>query len=143
MFHFNSIKVRLELCRTTSKLRDILTFQFHKGAIRTGWPPSIKLVFTWFQFHKGAIRTLDTILHSRAELHFNSIKVRLELKNAMASHLQVQFQFHKGAIRTTIHFYLLKSIRNFNSIKVRLEQISQSEFNTNFSFQFHKGAIRT
>ena len=56
-------------------------------------------------------------------LHFNSIKVRLELlDNFKNSVFDNKFQFHKGAIRT----------------------ISSAALNyANESFQFHKGAIRT
>ena len=56
--------------------------------------------FFEFQFHKGAIRTLAGIIFYRAIVHFNSIKVRLELPVALSNRL---------------NYY------DFNSIKVRLE----------------------
>ena len=53
---------------------------------------------------------------------FNSIKVRLEHKNAVQHPKTPKFQFHKGAIRT----------------------VSSAALNyANAKFQFHKGAIRT
>ena len=53
-----------------------------------------------FQFHKGAIRTelLDLLEGNRA--NFNSIKVRLELMMESCLPPARLFQFHKGAIRT-------------------------------------------
>ena len=55
MKNFNSIKVRLEPDSTSSYLTS-LSFQFHKGAIRTLSPPAIAVCWRYF----------------------NSIKVRLE-----------------------------------------------------------------
>ena len=57
-----------------------------------------------------------------AQIHFNSIKVQLELL--------------KIIIKVLIYAY-------FNSIKVQLEQVSTKEFSLNPIFQFHKGTIRT
>ncbi len=57
--NFNSIKVRLELQALALEYPKLLTFQFHKGAIRT------------------MQRYVTTLLES----NFNSIKVRLERKN--------------------------------------------------------------
>ena len=62
-----------------SDLIALPSFQFHKGAIRTGGTRTQEGGFQRFQFHKGAIRT--TMRHTAA------IAVLL-------------FQFHKGAIRT-------------------------------------------
>ena len=76
-----------------------------------------------FQFHKGAIRTAASCLLQYRHKHFNSIKVRLELRAAgLNPYLAMQFQFHKGAIRTKSVISLLNGI---------------------MKFQFHKGAIRT
>ena len=55
-------------------------------------------------------------------LHFNSIKVRLELELRSIINALSKFQFHKGAIRTVA-----------SSTPLRADE----------SFQFHKGAIRT
>ena len=35
-----------------------LLFQFHKGAIRTGYGGTLGVLSVEFQFHKGAIRTM-------------------------------------------------------------------------------------
>ena len=75
---FNSIKVRLELGKTTS-VQSLATFQFHKGAIRTV--------------------TIDGETR-HCVLNFNSIKVRLELSILGINYYHSIFQFHKGAIRT-------------------------------------------
>ena len=98
--NFNSIKVRLEQPRGSiySRLRE---FQFHKGAIRTVTTVLFVTLLSLFQFHKGAIRTLPLSVLVLLLVHFNSIKVRLELFGTV--HLYPQntlFQFHKGAIRT-------------------------------------------
>ena len=54
-----------------------------------------------FQFHKGAIRTGNHVDDLNGFNNFNSIKVRLEQDGYTISRLYVKFQFHKGAIRTT------------------------------------------
>ena len=54
--------------------------------------------------------------------HFNSIKVRLELKEVIPGDKFKLFQFHKGTIRTQKGLTLLQQNINFNSIKVRLER---------------------
>ena len=56
MKNFNSIKVRLEPDSTSSYLTS-LSFQFHKGAIRTGDGQANYKASPIFKFHKGAIRT--------------------------------------------------------------------------------------
>ena len=58
--------------------KSIIAFQFHKGAIRTDVVGITLHVVALFQFHKGAIRTEIEDAFLLAELHFNSIKVRLE-----------------------------------------------------------------
>ena len=61
-----------------------------------------------FQFHKGAIRTRQDAVPMRLLCHFNSIKVRLELTPACARIMRVRvFQFHKGAIRTAMVYIIL------------------------------------
>ncbi len=74
---FNSIKVRLEHF-SYGQLLPGITFQFHKGTIRTAFYRSQELLSSEFQFHKGTIRTLFTALRSYFLLNFNSVKVRLE-----------------------------------------------------------------
>ena len=98
--------------------------------------------------------------------NFNSIKVRLELKEEHRKNYLTRFQFHKGTIRTHFPFRgEVFEVFNFNSIKVRLERnvlnmvwIIVSDFNSikvrlelskffvgkaTTLFQFHKGTIRT
>ena len=55
-WHFNSIKVQLELMQEPDLIRSLR-----------------------FQFHKGTIRTLSLDLAKVLLLNFNSIKVQLEL----------------------------------------------------------------
>ena len=78
--------------------------------------------FPIFQFHKGTIRTKNLPYQHDSNLHFNSIKVRLEL-------------FTDGAINA--------ALIHFNSIKVRLEQEITLSVTQSQQFQFHKGTIRT
>ena len=79
-----------------------------------------------FQFHKGTIRTAPTGDLCIANIHFNSIKVRLELAVLVAGGRLPgsRFQFHKGTIRTSFLFLLGPAFEDFNSIKVRLELIN-------------------
>ena len=123
----------------------MVTFQFHKGTIRTlSLRDNLSLSL---DFNSIKVR-LELIMMSFALLmlsDFNSIKVRLEPCTAVRlSSPRTKFQFHKGTIRTLSRFLLLIShITNFNSIKVRLEQreaLSRCEIS---EFQFHKGTIRT
>ena len=54
-----------------------------------------------FQFHKGTIRTdLEKTNLSVGIDYFNSIKVRLEHKKEVLEFAKAKFQFHKGTIRT-------------------------------------------
>ena len=54
--YFNSIKVRLEQWFHFGALINI-SFQFHKGTIRTVSRPCGRFSYLQFQFHKGTIRT--------------------------------------------------------------------------------------
>ena len=121
IFHFNSIKVRLEQA-----------FWFYRDAVAF-----------LFQFHKGTIRTFKSVCFIKMFSDFNSIKVRLERVSERTKRPLAWFQFHKGTIRTWSGYSLImcRSIfqfhkgtirtwwhvskrfyRNyFNSIKVRLE----------------------
>ena len=82
---FNSIKVRLELCTLADT----------------------EVSFYLFQFHKGTIRTETEYNRQRELMHFNSIKVRLELQERYQKSTVNGFQFHKGTIRT---FHLLQAV---------------------------------
>ena len=54
-----------------------------------------------FQFHKGTIRTGDFKYSIKDKVNFNSIKVRLELRDiGVGIGSALGFQFHKGTIRT-------------------------------------------
>ena len=75
---FNSIKVRLERYTGHKIKKSVLTFQFHKGTIRTYTNHKQNLYFARFQFHKGTIRTLLPAQVLPTSCCFNSIKVRLE-----------------------------------------------------------------
>ena len=96
-----------------------------------------------FQFHKGTIRTFLGSLLCLLEVHFNSIKVRLELPSATAATWVPIFQFHKGTIRTQQAKSNAQGLPYFNSIKVRLELCQVFQVQERCSFQFHKGTIRT
>ena len=97
-------------------------------------------------------------------MYFNSIKVRLKLKNPVINLYFDTFQFHKGTIKTiyalgligsylfqfhkgtikTLKDYVLKLLElNFNSIKVRLKLIKVLIYALGLIFQFHKGTIKT
>ena len=77
-------------------------------------------------------------------LHFNSIKVRLELISVLIQLRPPLFQFHKGAIRTAVHDDWKSQFIGFQFHKgaIRTQQPVTSPLQGQ-SFQFHKGAIRT
>ena len=75
--NFNSIKVRLEQSRRTD-IPLFLSFQFHKGTIRTVGFLRLPGSCYRFQFHKGTIRTKSHSPEVIVIVYFNSIKVRLE-----------------------------------------------------------------
>ena len=57
-------------------------FQFHTGSIKSldGLPvPSSP---TSFQFHTGSIKSIQSVSHSISQKSFNSILVRLKVKDA-------------------------------------------------------------
>ena len=100
--HFNSIKVRLKLSATATAKPDV-TFQFHKGTIKTVSGGFNALGSMLFQFHKGTIKTVDKTIGLVGDCNFNSIKVRL-----------------KHALRNSYDYD-----NDFNSIKVRLKLLSE------------------
>ena len=77
-----------------------MSFQFHKGTIRTPFFSRMDGVRGIFQFHKGTIRTFKMVNRHYCLEYFNSIKVQLEH----------DFTNAKDEGR-----------RYFNSIKVQLE----------------------
>ena len=86
--NFNSIKVRLEHQEIINRFA-VAEFQFHKGAIRTNHPYPDICDDLAFQFHNGAIRTEDFACHVIAQVHFNSIKVRLEREHSRDAAMMV------------------------------------------------------
>ena len=75
--------------------------------------------------------------------HFNSIKVRLKLRNATGIVGDLLFQFHKGTIKTgqsvlTLVFEKFQFHKGtIKTIQARINQMASS------AFQFHKGTIKT
>ena len=57
---------------------DYLTFQFHKGTIKTNVIDLLSRLVHSFQFHKGTIKTLLKTGDPSSLRNFNSIKVRLK-----------------------------------------------------------------
>ena len=145
MLYFNSIKVRLEHSKTAGDILRNTLFQFHKGTIRTDFPSKSYHSQFLFQFHKGTIRTMREVDQNGMISYFNSIKVRLELKDVVQRLLaDSAFQFHKGTIRTYLPNLCNDEDSNFNSIKVRLElKDVVQRLLADSAFQFHKGTIRT
>ena len=119
VFQFHKGTIRTKLFKDPTNL--INSFQFHKGTIRTCSLSGGCSLVSRFQFHKGTIRTCTARLDSFFSIHFNSIKVRLELSFCVVKIHFKQFQFHKGTIRTFILHVIRPTQKNFNSIKVRLE----------------------
>ena len=74
-----------------------------------------------FQFHKGTIRTELQQNQDFDLQHFNSIKVQLEQVAEDGEKHDDIFQFHKGTIRTPEKKQKRLVFFNFNSIKVQLE----------------------
>ena len=87
LLHFNSIKVQLELSGSQASYYSQMSFQFHKGTIRTSWLEredekldyfnSIKVQLE-LNFRQGQLMCLP---------NFNSIKVQLELANDEAIYI--------------------------------------------------------
>ena len=119
---FNSIKVRLK--PLTGWIGNVNNnFQFHKGAIETGWCDAFECPQRDFQFHKGAIETNSWRKRRKCDVSFNSIKVRLK------------------RWPTDVEYMTLDT---FNSIKVRLKPAARMAIPSSApAFQFHKGAIET
>ena len=96
-----------------------------------------------FQFHKGSIKTFTRFALRRAHPHFNSIKVRLRRISTPAVGQLLVFQFHKGSIKTLNGLAARRRYLNFNSIKVRLRPCHLQIPAALIPFQFHKGSIKT
>ena len=142
--NFNSIKVRLKQAALHITSHQ-LTFQFHKGTIKTITPPSFGVSSTSFQFHKGTIKTSQVqqaVCHSQLfQFHKGTIKTfALTSDNDKL----LIFQFHKGTIKTFGVLLLVQVLDcYFNSIKVRLKLDFSCIDGCSEKFQFHKGTIKT
>ena len=166
LYDFNSIKVRLELDRSSCGIFQHIDFNSIKVRLEHCNMMIQFMICMLFQFHKGTIRTEILAVSSPLNVNFNSIKVRLELSQMSDNYTNIsKFQFHKGTIRTEAPNRLLSlvaifqfhkgTIRTFhiplyvhpysyfNSIKVRLELPKTSILPFFKEFQFHKGTIRT
>ncbi len=119
--HFNSIIVRLELCRfapytLTISISIPLWCDWNKKTpVKSGCkvPISIPLWCDWNQL---------LIFYNNLYQYFNSIMVRLELHDFTAAAIAaMKFQFHYGAIGTSGKTTLTLLLYYFNSIMVRLE----------------------
>ena len=108
--NFNSIKVRLEQTERVNNNKSRL-FQFHKGAIRTGYAQFENVDLNNFNSIKVRLEHKEVSYHLTSACYFNSIKVRLEQQNHIKPYSQYKFQFHKGAIRTPFSLGLLKYLR--------------------------------
>ena len=97
--------------------------------------------FLSFQFHKGAIRTLSRVTKVVTCDYFNSIKVRLEHQQPRVFLECTPFQFHKGAIRTATVDCAKDADVYFNSIKVRLELLTVLKMLT-FQLNFNSIKVR-
>ena len=97
---FNSIKVRLKLVVGIG----IAIFRPDFNSIKVRLKPKINprcYSSLTFQFHKGTIKTSIRLVAILAVHHFNSIKVRLKLASSGFLHPACAFQFHKGTIKTS------------------------------------------
>ena len=104
--NFNSIKVRLEQTTLQDDEHNLNDFNSIKVRLERIFSSSLFLIHLSFQFHKGAIRTDRQRGRVRKVEDFNSIKVRLEpgfILNRVKTHNI--FQFHKGAIRTLLRLF--------------------------------------
>ena len=142
--NFNSIKVQLELVQAKVDSGIILTFQFHKGTIRTDG-------LYLHRFHNGDFNSIKVqfelhhhLKHTFTFLNFNSIKVQLERQAPQSEGFRGRFQFHKGTIRTLNSFLLpwLPIIFQFHKGTIRTFVFLQA-FSHFQVFQYHKGTIRT
>ena len=78
-----------------------LSFQFHKGTIRTSFFERQFYVDSLFQFHKGTIRTSRMLCVAAVFNYFNSIKVQLEHTTVLSVLVLNLFQFHKVQLELT------------------------------------------
>ena len=101
--YFNSIMVRLRLSGVRCDM-NVVSFQFHYGAIKTYVVEHKGHFAQPFQFHYGAIKTarMSVLLlkHNTFQFHYGAIKTDKE-RYDLADYSK--FQFHYGAIRTRWH----------------------------------------
>ena len=99
------------------------SFQFHKGTIKTIDPKLSKPVFDNFNSIKVRLKLRNVVKEEVCKADFNSIKVRLKrCYRPVRIYNKYLFQFHKGTIKTGIYI---------NNLTFVIE------------FQFHKGTIKT
>ena len=99
--HFNTKKVRLKHGPLRAPVPLVSSFQYQKGAIKTGFGARIPAAHAPFQYQKGAIKT--------------------KYMAATAS-TSVSFQYQKGAIKTEGRGIATNfSNTHFNTKKVRLK----------------------
>ena len=78
-----------------------LSFQFHKGTIRTkNTDAKVKALHRYFNSIKVQLEQVEHCVNSLNSYHFNSIKVQLERITIEEVETPSAFQFHKGTIRT-------------------------------------------
>ena len=97
-----------------------------------------------FQFHKGAIKTSSKVNTVCSIGYFNSIKVRLKQLLPVYHKTLMPFQFHKGAIKTRSYLFNADYASTFQFHKGAIKTLTGlSLLDVKTEFQFHKGAIKT
>ncbi len=76
--YFNSIKVQLKQAHFNVNVSSLMSFQFHKGTIKTLGYEEVDPRLLLFQFHKGTIKTFSYDASYPCSYYFNSIKVQLK-----------------------------------------------------------------
>ena len=107
---------------------------------------SMSSLYTFVHFNSIKVQLELTVVFPSLTLliNFNSIKVQLEPLVRVSVPVASRFQFHKGTIRTGKKHQLSRAFRYFNSIKVQLERgAAVGGVPGALVFQFHKGTIRT
>ena len=100
LFNFNSIKVQLELSGSQASYYSQMSFQFHKGTIRTSWLEREDEILDYFNSIKVQLELIEYGKVAAHVNYFNSIKVQLERRSSALLLSSTEFQFHKGTIRT-------------------------------------------
>ena len=98
---FNSILVRLKALATLEAFFHAFSlFQFHTGSIKRTIVTTDAKQLSRFQFHTGSIKRFFLHLLAKCELCFNSILVRLKVREPVTRiTILALFQFHTGSIK--------------------------------------------